>query len=133
MSADGIQLDFGGLGSVLSRKHRRRSAASRRTLVGPPPVAGEAALAAAGSDAWASPAASLSGRPIRQRQIQREAAALPGLAGKANLAAQQVGELAADGQPEPGAAELPAGGHVGLLEGLEDDRLLVGGDADARV
>ena len=37
-----------------------------------------------------------------------------------------AGQLAADGQAQAGAAVLAAGGAVGLLEGLEDDLLLVG-------
>jgi hypothetical protein len=50
-----------------------------------------------------------------------------------DLAAQQVRQLAADGEPEAGAAILAAGAGVGLLEGLEDDLLLLRRDADARV
>ena len=72
------------------------------------------------------PAGRVAGSAIPQRQVQREAATLAGLAGEADLAAEQRGDLAADRQPEPGSAEPPAGGHVRLLERLEDDRLLVG-------
>ena len=36
-------------------------------------------------------------------------------------------------RPETGAAVLAAGAGVGLLEGLEDDLLLLGRDADAGV
>ena len=57
----------------------------------------------------------------------------PGLADDADLAAEQAGDLAADRQAEAGAAVLAAGAAVGLLEGLEDDLLLVGGNADAGV
>jgi hypothetical protein len=60
-----------------------------------------------------------------QRQVQREGAALARRAGQADLAAQQLGQLAADRQAQAGAAVLAAGGAVGLLEGLEDDLLLV--------
>ena len=49
------------------------------------------------------------------------------------LAAQQAGDFAADRQAQAGAAVLAAGGAVGLLEGLEDDPLLVLRDADAGV
>src|SRR5439155_25816706 len=47
--------------------------------------------------------------------------------------AEEIGELAADGEPEPGAAVAPAGAGIGLLEGLEDDLLLLEGNADAGV
>ena len=50
-----------------------------------------------------------------------------------DLAAEQPGDLAADGEAEARAAVLAARAAVGLLEGLEDDLLLVAGDADARV
>ena len=49
------------------------------------------------------------------------------------LAAEQAGDLAADRQAEAGAAIFAAGGAVGLLERLEDQLLLVLGDADAGV
>src|SRR2546430_17651436 len=39
-----------------------------------------------------------------------------------SLAAEQPGQLAGDRQPEAGAAVLPAGRAVGLLERLENDR-----------
>ena len=42
-------------------------------------------------------------------------------------------ELAADREAEAGAAVLAAGAGVGLLEGLEDDLLLLRRDADAGV
>ena len=125
MSASGIRLSFGRAprdltadgcrrrrpGSDARQRHRSRASLQRHMDSRQP----------------------RSGPAIPQWQVQREAAALAGLAGEADLAAEQIGELAADGQPEPGAAEPAAGGHVGLLEGLEDDRLFVGGDADARV
>ena len=102
------------------------------TVVDLRPVVGGAAASRRSGRTCDWPA-SLSGWPYPQRQVQGEAAPLAGLAGEADLAAQQIGELAADGQPQPGAAELTAGGHVRLLEGFEDDGLLVGRDADARV
>ena len=58
---------------------------------------------------------------------------LPGMAAQLDLAAEQVGKLAADRQAEAGAAVLAAGAGIGLLEGLEDDPLLLGRDADAGV
>jgi hypothetical protein len=50
-----------------------------------------------------------------------------------DLAAEQPGDLAADGQPQAGPPVLAAGAAVGLLEGLEDDLLLLEGDADAGI
>ena len=49
------------------------------------------------------------------------------------LAAEQPRDLAADREAEAGAAIFAAGRAVGLLEGLEDQLLLVLGDADAGV
>ena len=72
-------------------------------------------------------------RGIMQRQIQRECAALSGHALQANFAAQQTRQFAADCQPQPRAAVFAAGGAIGLLECLEDDLLLVFGDADASI
>ena len=81
--------------------------------------------------------ASACGRPGRRHvfrgQVQRERAAHAELALQVQLAAEQAGDLAADRQAEPGAAVLAAGAAVGLLERLEDDPLLVRGDADAGV
>ena len=42
-----------------------------------------------------------------------------------DLAAQQVGQLAADRQTQAGSAVLAAGAGVGLHEGLENDLVLV--------
>ena len=42
-------------------------------------------------------------------------------------------QLAADGQPQAGAAEAPGGRAVGLREGLEQARQRVGADADAGI
>jgi len=50
-----------------------------------------------------------------------------------DLAAEQPGDLPADGEAQPRAAVLPARPGVGLLERLEDHLQLVVGDADARV
>ena len=70
---------------------------------------------------------------ILQRQVERERAAPARRAAQLDLAAEQVGKLAADRQAEAGAAVLAAGAGIGLLEGLEDDLLLLGRDADAGV
>src|SRR6266545_3101343 len=50
-----------------------------------------------------------------------------------DLAAQEPGDLAADREAEARSAVLAARRAVGLLERLEDDLLLVGGDPDSRV
>ena len=73
------------------------------------------------------------GRRVDARQVEREGAARADLAGQPDLAAEQPGDLPADRQPEAGAAVLPAGRAVGLLERLEDDAVLVGRNADAGV
>ena len=70
---------------------------------------------------------------IGLRQVEREHAARARRADQPDLAAEQLGELARDGQAQAGAAVLAAGRAVGLLERLEDDLLLVGRDADAGV
>ena len=57
----------------------------------------------------------------------------PGWLETHDLAAEKPRDLAADREAEAGAAVLAARGAVGLLEGLEDDALLVLGDADAGV
>src|SRR5205814_10465111 len=72
-------------------------------------------------------------RLLGQRQIEHEGAARSGDALDRDLAAEQCRQLAADGQPEAGAAEATTGRAVRLLERLEDDLLLVRGNADAGV
>jgi hypothetical protein len=52
---------------------------------------------------------------------------------EADLAAEEMGELAADREPEAGAAVAARRAGIGLLERLEDDLLLLGRDADAGV
>ena len=64
---------------------------------------------------------------------ERERASRTELAGDGDLTAHQGDQLAADGKPQPCAAELPGGGGVCLGERLEDHRELVGGDADPGV
>src|SRR6185312_4959436 len=73
------------------------------------------------------------GPQILDRQIEDEGAADAGGAAQLNLAAEKIGELAADGEAEAGAAVAAAGAGVGLLKGLEDDLLLFRHDADAGV
>src|SRR5688572_7413625 len=75
----------------------------------------------------------MSAEVVRDRQVQREAAALARRALDGDLAAEQAADLATDRQAEPGAAVLAACRAVGLLEGLEDDAQLVGRNTDARV
>ena len=70
---------------------------------------------------------------IRQRQIQRERAALAGRAAKLNLAAQQASQFTADGQAQARASVFTAGAGICLLEGLEDDALFVESDSDAGI
>src|SRR5262245_3215053 len=70
---------------------------------------------------------------VDARQVEREDAALPGRADDANFAAQQPRDLAADRESESRAAVFAAGRPVCLLEGLEDDPLLFGRNADAGV
>ncbi len=67
------------------------------------------------------------------RQHQGEGAALARLAGHADIAAEQGGQVAGDRQAEAGAAIAAVGGAVGLAEGFEDALLLVRGNPDARV
>ena len=62
-----------------------------------------------------------------------ERAAAPRLAGRADRAAHQLDQLAADAQPEPGAAVLARGRGVGLGERLEQPLGLLGVDADPGV
>src|SRR5205085_11647449 len=65
--------------------------------------------------------------------IERERRADARLARHADLAAEQPRDLAADGEAEARAAVLARGRCIGLLERLEDDALLLLGDADAGV
>ncbi len=58
---------------------------------------------------------------------------LPGSAAQLDFATQQAGQLAADRQTQPRSAVLAAGAGICLLEGLEDDALLVRWNANAGV
>ena len=70
---------------------------------------------------------------VRERQVERERAALARNALQAYLAAEQLRELAADRETKARAAMLARRAGVGLLERLEHDPLLVERNADARV
>ena len=62
-----------------------------------------------------------------------EGAALADHAVDPDPAAHHAHQAPRDGQPQPGAAVAARRGGVGLLEGLEDERLLFRRDADPRV
>src|SRR5207244_4806686 len=68
----------------------------------------------------------------RRFDLEPEAAALAGAARDRDLAPHQAHELAADGQPEPGASE-PAVRIARLFEGLEDELELLRIDPDAGI
>ena len=70
---------------------------------------------------------------VRERQIQREGTAAARDAAQADLPAEQMRQLAADGKSESRAAVLAGGTGIGLLERFEDDALLLRRDADAGV
>ena len=67
------------------------------------------------------------------REIHHKFGSLAGAADQLNFAAQQLAQLARDGQAQAGAAVLAAGGSIRLPEGLEDESLLLEGNADAAV
>src|SRR6202044_3639071 len=68
-----------------------------------------------------------------QRQVQRKGAAAARDAAETNLTAQQMRQLAADGQSQARATVLAGGSGVSLLECLKDDALFLWRDADAGV
>ncbi len=70
---------------------------------------------------------------ILERQIEREHAAFAGRALQVDFATEQAGQLTADGEAKARATVFPAGAGVGLLEGFEDQLLLVLRNADAGV
>src|SRR6266702_5112474 len=70
---------------------------------------------------------------IVERQIERKGAPAAWRAAQLDLAAEQVGELAADGEAETGTAIFPARAGIRLLERLETDLLLLERDANAGV
>ena len=117
-----------GMAARRPRGRRRRRARRRRGRES----------RAAGAAAMAPPrrgdADGVRGRGlVVQRQVEGEGAPLAGRAPDPDLAAEQAGDLPADRQAQARAAVLAAGPRVGLLERLEDDLQLVGGDADPRV
>ena len=66
-------------------------------------------------------------------EIEREHAAFVGDAHDVDRASEEPRDLATDGEAETRAAVLSTGRPVRLLEGLEDELLLLRRDADARV
>ena len=106
-----LQIRRGRLRCALPARPRRPSASERRRM-----TTALAALAIVDSGARRA--------HVGLRQVERERAALAGRAAQLNFAAQQVGQFAADGQAQAGAAVFAAGAGIGLLEGLEDDALL---------
>src|SRR5882724_7293074 len=62
-----------------------------------------------------------------------ESGALACLAGYSNVPTHHLAELARDGQPQTGAAELAARRSIGLSEGPEELGQLLRGHADAGV
>src|SRR5205814_2055396 len=73
------------------------------------------------------------GAGVAHWQVQGEGAALAGRADQPDLTAEQGRQFAADGESQTGAAVLATGTRIGLLEGFEDQALLFGSDANARV
>src|SRR5260370_19088384 len=65
--------------------------------------------------------------------MEGESAALTRGAAKLDFTTQKASQLTADGQAKPGSAVLAAGASVRLLEGFEDDALLIGSDSYAIV
>src|SRR5271166_620531 len=109
-------------------KALRGSSSTMRTLCPrrvPCCSAGGTGLMAVAGAWWAVPCAA--------RQVQPERAAGAELAFHGDLAAELGGDLAADGQAEPGAPVAAACGAVCLLEGGEDAGQVVAADADAGV
>src|SRR5258706_4190038 len=66
-------------------------------------------------------------------KIQREDASFSNGTGQPDFATEQSRDFAADRQPQARAAIISAGAAIGLLEGLEDDLLFLGRDANAGV
>ena len=126
---------------VLDDQQRRaRRARGSRDRRGCPRRAAPAARSAGTAPARSSTAPSArrgclpyAGPMYVERQIQRERAAAARHAGQADLAAEQMRQLAADGETEARAAVLARGAGVGLLERLEDDPLLLRRNADAGI
>jgi hypothetical protein len=81
----------------------------------------------------ATAAAALFRRGVGDGQVRREGAALARRALDVEGAAEHPGDFAADRKAQAGAAILAGRAGFGLLEGLEDDLLLVLRDPDAGV
>src|ERR1019366_8137181 len=79
------------------------------------------------------PGAGGRGARIGVRQREREGAALAQVTLEREIPAEQTREVARDREPEPGAAEAPVRGAVGLAEGLEDRLVLLRRDPDPGV
>ena len=71
--------------------------------------------------------------PEPDRQVERGPGAGQPAALRLERAAHQLGEPAADREPETGPAEPARDRRVGLAEALEQPRHLLGGDPDAGV
>ena len=73
--------------------------------------------------------------PLRlgELDVEPEARALAERALERDLAAHFLDQLADDRQTKPGTAETPGGGVVGLMKGIEELALVVGGDPDPGV
>src|SRR5262249_18591723 len=69
----------------------------------------------------------------RDLRREREGAALAGLAVNVDLATHHLAQPGRDAETEAGSAVSPRRRTVGLLEGLEDGRLLVLGDPDSGI
>ena len=99
----------GGAGAARAPRRARRPA-------GRPRQSGRARVPSTG----ALPSSTSSKSARADGQVEGEGAALAGRAVDGDRAAEQMGDLPADGQAEAGAAVLAAGGAVGLLERPED-------------
>jgi hypothetical protein len=72
-------------------------------------------------------------RRVEDGNLRRERRAEPDCALHRHAAAEELGELAAEGQAEAGAAHAPLHGTLDLGELLEDALLVLGRDANAGV
>src|SRR4029077_15293939 len=73
------------------------------------------------------------GTRIVQWQVEREAAAHGRGAAEVNLTAEQIRQFTADGETKACAPILAVSASVRLLKRLEDDLLLIDGNADAGI
>src|SRR5690606_7443847 len=73
------------------------------------------------------------GAGVARRQVEREGTAAAGRAVQGYLPAQQLCEFAADREAEAGSPMLARRAGIRLLEGFEDDLLLVQRNAYPRV